>query len=570
MLNIKILIDVYNVYFKKYTSDLLLYLCIKSIGSVLILIPPILLGKIIDFILNKNLRIIYIVLVLIFSVNFMINIIGVIENKLRIKISNSIEVEIKSAVLHKILYLRIYDLENMEQGEYMSRIEDVNHIIDNYINIINTIFSDILSFLISTIIMFKISPILSFVCILNFVVTFYIQNIFSENISKVQKKYKKYIDDYYTILSKILSNIKEIKKLNIENKIKKIYNRNLLNNINTINKKNNISIKSSFVFGVINNVFNVILMLISSMLIIYKIITVGNYITFNSYIAKFNYGLSKLCTLNFDIKMLDISLERLNQIMKLDDEIKISLNKNNLTDNKFDIIIEDLKFSYDKSDNYNLNIDKLLLKHNSLNVIIGKNGCGKTTLVNLLMNFYDYNGNIKINNIDINNISVFSLREKILYINQNMLVFNMSIEENLKLINEHITQEEMEKACKKLELHDYILGLEHKYKTILNDNNLFSSGQLQRLSIARALLSERNIIIFDESNSFLDVKGHKLFNDILQEISIKNTVILITHKLKYINDKSQIIIMDNGKIIEMGNHVDLLKNSKRYKEFLSH
>ncbi|MHA1699382.1 MAG: ABC transporter ATP-binding protein, partial [Promethearchaeota archaeon] len=210
---------------------------------------------------------------------------------------------------------------------------------------------------------------------------------------------------------------------------------------------------------------------------------------------------------------------------------------------------------------------RLVLKNINLKVnagqkiaLLGPTGCGKTTLVNLLPRFYDVTrGQILIDGIDIREVTIKSLRSQIGIVAQETFLFSISIKDNLIYGNVKATQEEIEEAAKIANIHDFIISLPDGYDTIVGERGIsLSGGQRQRLSIARALLKNPRILIFDDSLSAVDVETEYLIQQALRRVMVGRTTFIITQRLSSIRDADKIIYIDNGRIVEEGTHEELI------------
>ena len=193
--------------------------------------------------------------------------------------------------------------------------------------------------------------------------------------------------------------------------------------------------------------------------------------------------------------------------------------------------------------------------------IVGPTGSGKTTLINLLTKLYEINkGTISIGGTSIKEINRDSLRNNITLVLQDTFLFNRTIRENLKLGNPLATEEQMIEACKKAHCHDLILSLENGYDTILsNDSNTLSKGQKQLLSIARAIITDSKLIVFDEATSSVDIRTEKLIHLAMKNLFKERTVVMIAHNLSTIRNADNILVIKGGVLLESGNHNELLK-----------
>lgn len=193
--------------------------------------------------------------------------------------------------------------------------------------------------------------------------------------------------------------------------------------------------------------------------------------------------------------------------------------------------------------------------------IVGPTGSGKTTLINLLTKLYEINkGTISIGGTSIKEINRDSLRNNITLVLQDTFLFNRTIRENLKLGNPLATEEQMIEACRKAHCHDLILGLENGYDTILsNDSNTLSKGQKQLLSIARAIITDSKLIVFDEATSSVDIRTEKLIHLAMKNLFKERTVVMIAHNLSTIRNADNILVIKGGVLLESGNHNELLK-----------
>lgn len=234
----------------------------------------------------------------------------------------------------------------------------------------------------------------------------------------------------------------------------------------------------------------------------------------------------------------------------------------------YSIKFEDVSFSYDERNKVIENIS-FEIKENSVNAIIGKSGCGKSTILKLIAKLYDCkSGKIKVGDIDINCIDTHKLFEKISVVFQEVNLFNDTILENVRIGNINATDDEVKKACK-LANCDFIENLPQGYKTMIGENGArLSGGEKQRLSIARAFLKNSPIILLDEITSSLDIENEKKIQDSLKLLIKNKTVVIISHKLKAIEKVDNIIVLNNKKVEAIGNHTELLKISKLYRELI--
>ena len=258
-----------------------------------------------------------------------------------------------------------------------------------------------------------------------------------------------------------------------------------------------------------------------------------------------------------------------NRIMEIFNEEKYPIQKygNKSIDNiNGKIEFKDVSFAYDKKEV----IHNVSFKVNALEdiALVGKSGSGKSTIFNLLTNSYDnYTGTIKIDDIDIKELNQKTLLNSISIISQNSYVFNLSIRDNLKLIDRSITNDDIVNACKTAKIHDYIESLPDGYNTIIGEGGVnLSGGQKQRLAIARALLKGSKILLFDEATSALDNVTQDEIQKAIKDISNDFTIITIAHRLSTIINSDKIYVIDNGSIVASGTHKQLLKTNEYYKE----
>lgn len=252
-----------------------------------------------------------------------------------------------------------------------------------------------------------------------------------------------------------------------------------------------------------------------------------------------------------------------NDFLPENDCGKYSLEKIN------NIQIKNLNFSYSKNNQILNNINFEVNSKEKI-AIIGKTGSGKTTLVNLLCRFYEVkDGLIEINGQDYKNYKLADLREKIGYVMQDVVIFEGNVFENINYANKQVSEEEIINICKKLNLHNKIIGLEKGYKTNLNKNkDLLSQGEKQMINFARILVENPSMIILDEVTSSLSYENEELIKNAINEIMKGRICIIIAHRLSTIKNCDKILLMKNGKIIEEGNHTELIKRKGEYYELI--
>ena len=327
-----------------------------------------------------------------------------------------------------------------------------------------------------------------------------------------------------------------------------------------------LSAKSQALSNAANIITEMIVIFVGAMLVVNGSLDIKFFIAFYSYSGQFSGALLNISRVNLSLQQVMNSLER---IFLLIDGLSYSPEKfgeksiDNITG---EVKFENVSFSYENDINV-LNNVTIVIPSKSRTAIVGSSGSGKTTMFNLLLRFYEpCKGRIYIDNTEISEIKEEELHKHISIVRQEPVLFTVSIKENLLLANENASQQEIESACKKAYIHEFIESLPNKYDSVIGENGVnLSGGQKQRIAIARALLKKSRIILFDEATSSLDNKSQFYIKKAIDTIAEDCTVVLIAHRLSTIIEADVIYVMDKGKIVGQGNHYSLINTNKVYK-----
>ncbi len=466
----------------------------------------------------------------------------------------------------EILALDQKTLDGNSSGTFIQRLtndtEKMSKIFTNGMVIIIKFLSAIGSFIAILIIdwhMFLYYVIASFILsALN-----YVKN---EKVGEKDKEYRKESDKVAGLTGELVRGARDIKMLYA----KESFMHNLDEKIDVQNDKvfemRNIDMNYNLFIGYIKIILEFLSVLLLITLINKNILSVAIAMAlFNYRHTVLNNFMDIVSELLEECKNFNISTDRVFALMNNKDFQKEKFGE------KSKEVIGNFEFK-NVTFGYNENI---VLKGLNLNIksghtygIVGKSGSGKTTIFNLLCKMYDINsGAILIDGEDINDLDEQSIRGNITIINQNPYIFNMSIKENLRLVKEKVTDEEIINACRIACLDDYIETLPDKYDTVIGEGGVnLSGGQRQRLAIARALVQNTKIILFDEATSALDNETQGKIQKAIDNLTGDYTIIIIAHRLSTIVNCNKIFILENGKISDSGTHQELLKSNKYYKQ----
>lgn len=296
--------------------------------------------------------------------------------------------------------------------------------------------------------------------------------------------------------------------------------------------------------------------------------TSGEFVAFMVALTAAYKPVKSLLSINNQLQKGLIGAERVYQFLDTEREIKDSENAQDIKSNKFDVEFKNVHFTYDKKDGEVIKDFSIKVPAGKVCAFVGPSGAGKTTIMSLLLRFYDIDsGAINFNEHNMTDITIKSLREHISYVSQDSYMFDMSIEENIRYGNSKASKEDIRKAAKMAACDFIEKDLPQGFNTIIGEKGTrLSGGQKQRVSIARALLKDSPILLLDEATSALDTKSEKDIQKALKTLMKNRTTFVIAHRLSTILDADIICVMDKGKIVEQGTHEELLKKKGLYKK----
>jgi len=299
-------------------------------------------------------------------------------------------------------------------------------------------------------------------------------------------------------------------------------------------------------------------------------ITIGGLAAFQAIFLAMSTNLSYVTQYMPQIIQAAGSVERIEEIVREIPEVADMPNAKPLPGFNTDIRLNNITFGYTKATK-NLENVSVTIKRGERVAFVGSSGSGKSTILNLVMRFYDpQKGSVTIDGVDIRTITQTSLREKMGVVFQESFLFNLSIRENLLLGRPNATDAEIEKAAREAEIHNTIMEMPQRYDTPVGERGgMLSGGQRQRLAIARALINNPEILILDEATSALDPVTEEAINATLEQVGKSRTVLMVSHRLASVRNMDRIVVLDHGKIIEEGKHEELLKQNGTYAKLWS-
>lgn len=507
----------------------------------------------------------------IFSIGFIVLaifkiIMEAFRTQLLIHLGQKLDIPLMLGYYEHVINLPMSFFGTREIGEVISRFNDASNIRQAISGVALTMMIDVFMVLIGGGILYSQSPSLFGLTIIPLVIYGIIVYSFKSSIEKVNRETMEKNSKLTSYLIESLNGIETIKAFNSEREVNLETEKRFIKLIKAIFKNERINNIQVTFKRLVESIFAIIVLWIGSTQVLSGSISFGELLTFNALLAYFLDPIENIINLQPTVQTALVAAERLSEILDLE------LEKSEQEDKKIkpkslkgNIEFKNIDFRYGTRNLILKNINMTIKKGERI-ALVGESGSGKTTLAKLLLNFYKCeNGEILVNNYNLLDINVESLRDKIAYISQETFLFNGTILENLILGNPYLTYEEVIDACEKAQIHDFINSLPLRYNTLVEENGSnFSGGQKQRLSIARAILRKPEILIMDESTSNLDSITEKAIERTIHDFSEGMTTIIIAHRLSTIMRCDNIYILEKGEIKEKGNHKDLLDNKGRY------
>ncbi|MBR2240789.1 MAG: ABC transporter ATP-binding protein [Clostridia bacterium] len=383
------------------------------------------------------------------------------------------------------------------------------------------------------------------------------------------KKLQDLIDKLNMVSREILTGIPVIRAFNKEK-----YEEKKFDDANTDLTKTNIFVNRTMSFMMPALMF---IMNGMSLLIIWNgaenvdkgVMQVGTVMTFMQYAMQIVISFLFISMLSIMLPRASVSAKRINDVLETDNLVKDAKNLKKFDSSKKGFVeFKDVSFRYPDADSEVLTDINFIAKPGEVTAIIGSTGSGKSTVVNLLPRFYDVTaGEILVDGVNIKDVSQKDLRDVIGFVPQKGVLFSGTIESNIKYSDENMSDEDMIKAAQIAQAEEFIESKENKYNSeIAQGGNNVSGGQKQRLSIARAIAKNPEIFVFDDSFSALDFKTDLKLRTALEEVTKDKTVIIVAQRISTIMNANQIIVLDEGKIVGIGTHEELLKSNEVYKQ----
>ncbi len=554
------------IYGKGQKKFIIGYIVFNMIFIFINLFVPILSAKAIVELTNNKLAQVVSIGFIILVVELLRNFANYITGYFRQQIYRETYSKIETTLGAEILKIENQSLDEKGSGLFIQRLtNDASKIADIFV-VLNIYLTHILTDIGIFLAIFIINKVVFFYLVVMVCTIFVVEKKRTNAINAKDKIYRKKNEKVSGFIGELVRGAHDIKMLNAENSFIKELDSKIIDLNNEKYKMDEKNRNYILLSATLSDVFETGNILLCVFLITQNLLSIPNAIVINNYLGRLTSIIYFVSQLLEKVKDFNLSSERVFAIMASNEFRKESFGRKHLGKVNGDFEFKDVTFTYNNGHKVIDNMS-FKIKANSTVAFVGKSGSGKTTVFNLLCKMYNIDsGKITIDGLDIKELDKDSIRGNITIISQNPYIFNLSIRDNLRLVKENLTEEEMVEACKTACLEDFIKSLPDGYDTIIGEGGInLAGGERQRLAIARALVQKTEIILFDEATSALDNETQANIKKAIDNMKNEYTILIIAHRLSTVIDCDRILFLDEGKIKAEGTHKELLSKCKNYR-----
>ena len=487
-------------------------------------------------------------------------------------IRNGVVHDLRSTLHEKVISLPLGFFTEKRRGDITSRMTtDLVEIEWSIMSSLEMIFRDPLQIIIYLITLMVISPTLTLFVIILFPITGFLIAKVGKSLKKSSEKSQKKMGDILSVLDENIGGLRVVKLFNAEKDVHQKFDgeskkyQSLMTSL--LRKKDLSSPMSEF----LSTIVMVVVMWFGGKLVLGG----SSHLSpeaFIGYILIFSQIIppaKSFTTAYYRLQKGSAAAARVYELMDTKNKIIDSENPKSVSKINESLELKNVSFRYENTDVLS-NISFTIEKGKTI-ALVGKSGSGKSTIADLCARFYDINeGEVCVDGVNIKSIKLSDLRHLMGVVSQESILFNDSIYNNIKMGNPSASKEEIIEASKIANAYDFIMQTENEFETNIGEKgDKLSGGQKQRISIARAILKNPNLLILDEATSSLDTESEKLVQDALKKLMKERTTLVIAHRLSTIKDADEIIVLSEGKIVERGNHTDLVEKNGVYKTLIN-
>lgn len=548
---------------KPFTPKLILAVVMFFVVTAINLITPYLNRIMVDDYINSKETVtefegFFLVLLSILGVNILVRLVGMVRSVLTNGISCAITEKLRATVFDKIQQLSVAAINRMTAGELMQRVTQDSQVIKNFIATeFAAIVEQVLTFAGVIVMLIIYDWQLALLIILPAPLVMLFWRLFSKKIHRLYRKQWEFSAESRSILHDIFSGIRVVKSYGSEEKEIQKYD-------GVITNEKGIQIRNERFFGKVHPFLSFFmgfgeffLMFYAGNQILGGSMTLGEMSQFSSYASMIYGPLRWMSNLPRMIIRTNNSISKIYDVIENEDAL-VKQKELDL-EIKGEITFENVGFGYEKGNQVFEGIN-FTIKPGEMVGLVGRSGVGKSTLINLVMRMYDTEkGSVKIDGVDVRDISQYSLRSQTGVVLQETFLFSGTVYDNISYAKPGATKEEVISAAKVAGAHKFIIKMQDGYNTYIGEHGYtLSGGERQRIAIARALLRDPKILILDEATSALDNETEKEIQDALAILSKDRTTIAIAHRLSTLRNCNRIIVLDSGKMAEIGTHSELM------------